>query len=139
MTVVPLSVFRSTITAGGDVDPGYFGMYFGVLFLGLALGSMIVGLFIEQWNDPLHKFDVLVLGQGMGLAVVAFGGYTVAVGAFKRLDQKTVPSQPASTVTTTHTETTVPAATTDKPVPVEIVPQQTPVPTHEVPPKKKGK
>lgn len=89
-----MSVFRSAIDDGnGMVDAGYLGLFMVMM---CTLGSSLlmgIGLLIQQFYDPQHRFDALMLGQGVGLAATAFSVSAAAVGVFKRLDHHPEPKE----------------------------------------------
>lgn len=94
------SRFDSAIDDGhGAVDAGYLGM---MQFTRLAIGavcSMIVGLFVQQYFDPDHKFDARMLGEGTGLVASAYALYLGGVAAFKRFDRDVPPIPGSSSLT----------------------------------------
>lgn len=129
------SVFRSAIDDGkGAVDAGYLGLYCVMVFTMGAVVFMAIGLTVQQWFDATHKFDALMLGQGIGLAAGGFSAAAAAVGAFKRLDRDSAPvagSSSRTTIVEQHDPAPDAIPTAANPVPVAIIAKQ-PVPTREV-------
>jgi hypothetical protein len=125
------STFQSAVDDGrGQADAGYLGLFAVMVMTMGAVLFMVIGLAVQQYSDPLHSFDALALGQGVGLAASGFAIAAGAVGAFKRLDQDPEHVSSRTVIETDNRPVVAPSAA--QPVPVEIIAKE-PVPVRESP------
>ena len=90
-----LSVFRN---ADGSMNVGYVALFWIVMVIIIVVLAMLGAAAWEQASDPLHKFNFLPFGQGVGLVVTALLPMLAGVAAFLWADSK---NPQAGTTTTT--------------------------------------
>ena len=84
------SVFRSAISAKGDVDPGYLAMFWGLVVWSLC---SFVTVAVGAWTG-IHASDVQVAsiiqstGIALGAEAVAYSTMLGAVGLFRIGDSR---------------------------------------------------
>lgn len=116
-------IFLSAISQKGDINVGYLVLLRSGQICAGVIVAMVCGSIMEFWfgetvvtvggitTTTRHAFNILALGQGIGLVLAAYGGALLTgVATFLWGDSKT--PTPALTQTTTQTTVaTVPAAT----------------------------